>query len=186
MKIKFITGNHKKFEEAVHILEGWDLEHVNIDLEEIQGSRDEVIRAKAKSALGILGAPLILEDVSLCCGALGGMPGPYAKDFLKAMTAERLYRLVSCTGDHSVQAICSAAYIEPGSEPQVFEGIIHGTIVAPAGNTKHGPFSFNTIFKPDGCDKTMGEMTMSEHAQVSHRRLAFQQLRAHFEKHEVK
>jgi inosine triphosphate pyrophosphatase len=181
MKIKFITGNQGKFEEALHILEGWELEHIKLDLIEIQGTSEEVIRAKAKSALSQLNTPLIVEDVSLCFAALNGMPGPYAKDFLKAMGPAGIQELIEKCEDPSVTAICMVAYIEPGAQPIIFEGRLSGTVVSPAGSSKHGPYSFNTIFKPDGFTHSMGEMSMAEHAKISHRRQAFLKLRNHFE-----
>jgi inosine triphosphate pyrophosphatase len=181
MKIKFITGNKGKFEEVLHILNEWEIEHIDIDLVEIQGTSEEVIWAKAKSALAIVNAPLIVEDVSLCFSALNGMPGPYAKDFLKTITPEGIQRLIEKSGDTKVTAICMAAYIEPGREPLIFEGSIDGTAVPLAGTAKHGPYSFNTFFQPDGYSQTMGEMTMAEHAQISHRRKAFLKLKNYFE-----
>ena len=93
MKIEYITSNAQKFEEAHHILSDWELEQVNIDLTEIQGDRFEIINAKAKEALRILNRPLIVEDVSLCCPAIGGLPGPYVKDFLKKIGDKGIYEL---------------------------------------------------------------------------------------------
>lgn len=179
MRIRFVTGNGAKFQEATHILEGWDLEHVDLDLVEIQGTRQEVIMAKAKLAMESVQAPLILEDVSLCCEALGGMPGPYAKDFLKAITPAGLFELADRMGRYGVEGICSAAYAEPGKEPVVFEGVIKGVLVAPSGTSHHGKASFNTIVRPDGYDLSFGEMTLEERSRVSHRRLALLQVRDH-------
>lgn len=181
MKITFVTGNRKKFEEVELILDQWELEQADLDVPEIQGTRQEVIEAKSRAALEMLGRPLIVEDVSLCCSALNGRPGPYVKHFLEAIDAEGLYDLIHRYDDHGVQAICMAAYIEPGNPPIICEGVINGQIVAPAGETKHGKHSFNQILLPDGHSKTMGEMSMEEHAECSHRRLAFLKLKQQLE-----
>ena len=54
MKIDYVTSNDGKFKEAQLILSGWVLERVNLELPELQGEREEISKAKAKSALDIL------------------------------------------------------------------------------------------------------------------------------------
>lgn len=181
MKIEYITSNQKKFEEAQHILADWDLERVDLELTEIQGDPRAIIAAKAKEAYQILKRPLVVEDVALCCPAIGGLPGPYIKDFLLKLGDEGLYRLIHKYDDHSVEAICNVAYIAPDAEPLIFEGSIKGSIVAPKGEMRHGKVSWNTIFLPEGYTKTFGEMTMKEHAQVSMRFIALTKLKKYFE-----
>lgn len=180
-KIEYITSNQKKFEEAQHIFYDWDLEQVNIDLTEIQGDRFEVIRAKAKEALRIVQRPLIVEDVSLCCPAIGGLPGPYVKAFLQTIGDQGIYELIHKYSDHSVEVICVVAYITPHKEPIVFEGIVNGTIVAPRGSTRHGVFSWNPIVQPNDSDKTYGEMTIEETSKCSMRFLALSKLKLYLE-----
>lgn len=180
-KIEYITSNQKKFEEAQFILSDWDLEQVNIDLTEIQGDRFEVIRAKAKEALRILKRPLIVEDVSLCCPAIGGLPGPYVKAFLQKIGDQGIYELIHKYEDHSVEVICVVAYIVPDQEPIVFEGIVEGQIVAPRGTTRHGIYSWNPIVQPKGYSKTFGEMTMEETSKCSMRFLALSKLKHYLE-----
>lgn len=182
MKIEYITSNRKKFEEAQHVLWEWELEQVDVDLIEIQGDPSEVIFAKAKEAFRILKRQLIVEDVSLCCSAIGGLPGPYVKDFLKKIGDQGLFELIHRYSDHRVQAICMVAYIKPGIEPVIFEGAIHGTIVAPRGSTRHGQVSWNTIFLPDSSNKTFGELTIEEHSRISMRNIALNKLKDYLEK----
>ncbi len=55
----------------------------DIDLPEYQGTPEEVAREKCKLAAKHVKGPVIVEDTSLCFNALGGMPGPYIKWFLK-------------------------------------------------------------------------------------------------------
>lgn len=179
MKIEYITSNAQKFEEACHILADWELERVDMDLTEVQGSSEEVIEAKAKEAFNLLKRPLIVEDVSLCCPAIGGLPGPYIKDFLKKIGDRGLCELIHKYADHSVQVKCLAAFIEPGKLPVLFEGVVNGTIVFPRGETRHGPCGWNPIVQPAGMDKTYGEMTIEEHSRVSMRFLALTKLDAY-------
>ena len=177
MKLEYVTGNAGKFREAQLILSEWDLEQVDLDLEEIQGDRQKVLLRKAQEAMKRLNRPLVIEDVSVCCNALNGMPGPYIKDFLRCLTPKGLSELIQHYEDHRAQVICAVAYVEPGCPPIVFEGILEGTIVAPRGDTKIGKHSFNSIFQPVGSTRTQGELSYQEHSQTSHRFLALTQLR---------
>lgn len=182
MKICYITSNHGKFEEAVHILEGWSLVRVDIDLPELQGEPKEIVREKAKEALRQVEQPLIVEDVSLHCPAIGGLPGPYIKDFLKKLGHEGFYELIHKYHDHRAEVTCTAAYIEPGKDPVLFEGVMHGKIVAPKGDVHHGKYSWNPIFIPEGGTKTFGEMSFKEHSQISMRSIALKKLKHYLEK----
>ena len=181
MKIEYITGNRQKFEEAQLILRDWDLEQVNLEITEIQGDRYQVATAKAKEAVRILQRPAIVEDISLCFNAWNGMPGPYVKDFLQTMGAAGLAEAILKTEDHRVQAICVVAYVVPGSEPILFEGMIEGNAVTPRGSLSHGTASFNSCFEPIGSSKTFGEMTMEEHSRISMRNIALLKLRKFLE-----
>ena len=55
----------------------------DIDLPEYQGTPEEIVRAKCTLAAQHIKGPVVVEDTSLCFNALGGMPGPYIKWFLK-------------------------------------------------------------------------------------------------------
>jgi inosine triphosphate pyrophosphatase len=179
IKIEYITSNAQKFEEARHILSSWELEQVNIELTEIQGNRFEIAQAKAKEALRILNRPLVVEDVSMNCPAIGGLPGPYIKDFLKSIGDHGLVELIHKYEDHSVEVICVVGYIKPGIEPILFEGVVSGTIVKPRGLTKHGIYSWNGIVQPHNSSKTYGEMSLVEHSLCSMRFIALNKLK-HF------
>ncbi len=181
MHIEYITSNINKFAEAKHILSSWDLTQVDIDLPEIQGDSRDVVSAKAKNAYAFLKRPLIVEDVSLCCPAIGGLPGPYVKDFLLKLGAQGIFELIHKYNDHSVQVICMAAYIDEKGQPIIFEGVQEGTIVSPrvssnlsGGSTNlHG---WNPIVQPLGMNKTYGEMSLEERSKISMRFLALTQL----------
>ena len=53
------------------------------DLPEFQGEIDDIAIEKCRLAAEHVKGPVITEDTSLCFNALGGMPGPYIKWFLK-------------------------------------------------------------------------------------------------------
>ena len=84
--ITFVTGNAKKLEEFVAIL-GQSFPHRvvsnGLDLPEYQGTPEEVCREKCREAARHIRGPVLVEDTCLCFNALGGLPGPYIKWFLK-------------------------------------------------------------------------------------------------------
>jgi len=95
--VNFITGNANKLREVKAILEpAIEVRSRNIDLDEQQGSIEDVAKAKCKKAAEMvrvdspatLGArvpnyhvqikgPVLVEDTGLCFNALNGLPGPY-------------------------------------------------------------------------------------------------------------
>ncbi len=181
MKIEYITSNQYKFDEARLILSEWELEQVNIELTEIQGTRSQIIHAKAHEALRILKKPLIVEDVSLYCAAIGGLPGPYIKDFLIHLGAQGLYELIHKYEDHSAEVYCTAAYITPHRDAILFDGKVEGTIVPPRGQNVFRNLSWNPIFQPVGWNKTYSELTMQELSQLSMRKIALTKLKHYLE-----
>ena len=72
---------------ARHVLHVCKLQIVSqdIDLPEFQGEPDEICKAKCLEATKHVDGPILIEDTCLCFNALGGMPGPYIKWFLKAV-----------------------------------------------------------------------------------------------------
>ncbi len=176
MKITYVTGNAGKFSHAQFVLKDWELTQVALDLPEIQGSSAEIAGAKARAAVDQLKIPLVVEDVSIRCAALNGLPGPYVKDFLKHLGVEGLCELVHKYNDHNAEALCTVAYIEPGKEAVLFEGRVQGSIVHPKGGLEFNKYSWNPIFLKVDESRTFAEMTKEEFSAVSPRTLALKQL----------
>lgn len=89
--ISFITGNQNKLREFGQIIgeiKNFNFDSKKLDLPEYQGEPEEIALAKCKTAIEIAQAPVLIEDVSLCFNALGGMPGPYIKWFLDKLKPE--------------------------------------------------------------------------------------------------
>ena len=173
--ITFVTGNDGKFNEFQEICQGLGIavERRDIDLVEIQGNEVDVITAKVKAACEIVGGPVIVEDVSLYIIWLNGFPGPYVKDCLARLGLEKMAKLV-CGHDGHAIAHCRFAYMQsPVSKPEIFVGNLHGYIVPPKGDRGMG---WDAIFRPDGKDKTLAQMTSAEKNLISHRRHALDKL----------
>jgi non-canonical purine NTP pyrophosphatase (RdgB/HAM1 family) len=168
----FITGNKGKFEEMRTVLP--ELEMRDIDLPEIQSSdAQEIIRAKLHVAFDHCRGAFIVEDTSLYFDALGGLPGPLIKWFLKAIGTQGLVDLAEKMGNPRAVAKTIIGYVKNQDEIFFFEGIVPGRIVAPRGTG----FGWDLIFVPDGHERTFGEMSKDEKNAISMRRLAAEKLK---------
>ncbi|KJZ75505.1 hypothetical protein HIM_04968 [Hirsutella minnesotensis 3608] len=79
--VTFVTGNANKLREVKAILEpGIRVQSRSLDVEEIQGSIEDVTMYKCRKAADLMNGPVLVEDTALCFNALGGLPGPYMSD----------------------------------------------------------------------------------------------------------
>lgn len=170
--ILLVTGNAHKLAEWQRMMPAEiTLDSIDLDLEEIQSDDPlEIITDKVKKAYLAAGKPVIIEDVSAGLDAWQGLPGPFIKFFLKKLGKDALYQLA---GDeqHTAVVSCSAAYYD-GTHMYTTKGDVHGTIVAPRGES----FGFDSTFVPNGQVLTYAEMDPQAKDSLSHRSLAIRQL----------
>ncbi|OAA77450.1 non-canonical purine NTP pyrophosphatase [Akanthomyces lecanii RCEF 1005] len=178
-RVHFITGNANKLSEVKAILEPEiEVQSLSIDLEEVQGSVEEVTLSKCQRAADIVDGPVLVEDTALCFNALGGLPGVYIKWFLTTIGLDGLNNLLAAYSDKSADAVCTFGYSEGrGKAPMLFQGRCPGKIVPARGPTR---FGWDPVFEHDG--KTFAEMEPEEKNQISHRGRALGKLQKHFEK----
>ncbi len=141
---------------------------------------------KARHAALSAGIVALADDSGLSIEALDGDPGVYSarwagpyKDFDRAMEViEHKLRIASEDGKTSRKAwfTCALAVAWPGGHAAVFEGRVDGEIVFPKRGTRG--FGYDPIFRPNGYDVTFAEMDPAAKDSISHRHLAFEQLRA--------
>ncbi len=185
MKIHYVTGNKGKFEEAAKVLDlldlakrGFELVHTPMDLEEIQGSSRHIAEHKILEAYSRLDEPCLIDDISLHCPALGGLPGPYVRAFLEAIGEEGIAKLISHYPDSSCQVVCHIVFAQNADKIHVFEGALDGNIVAPRGTRMAHKHSWNSIVEAAGTGKTFAEMTLEESSQISARSRALTKFKA--------
>jgi XTP/dITP diphosphohydrolase len=148
-------------------------------------------RIKAEAAAKASNMPAFADDSGLTVDALNGDPGIYSarwagpdKDFRFAMNkiqtllVERGAKSADERRGHFVSALCVAW---PDGHVEEFEATVDGTIVWPPRGT--AGFGYDPLFKPDGHERTFGEMSAYEKhglpprgAGLSHRARAFLKL----------
>jgi XTP/dITP diphosphohydrolase len=151
----------------------------------------ENARIKASTAAAASGLPAFADDSGLTVDALDGDPGIYsarwagtAKDFRHAMqTIEDKLRERGASSPqrrraHFVSALCVAW---PDGHVEEFEARVDGTLVWPPRGDQG--FGYDPMFRPDGHDRTFGEMSGEEKhglpprgKGLSHRARAFLEL----------
>ncbi|KHN95432.1 Ham1-like protein [Metarhizium album ARSEF 1941] len=177
--VNFVTGNPNKLREVKAMLEpGIQVRSNPIDIEEVQGSIEEVTEYKCRKAAEMVNGPVLVEDTALCFNALAGLPGPYIKWFLAGIGHEGLNNLLAAYADKSAEAVCTFGYCEgPGHKPIIFQGKCPGNIVPARGPTH---FGWDPIFEHDG--KTFAEMDGAGKNKISHRSRALEKLRKWFDR----
>ena len=151
--------------------------------------RDNAI-LKARAAASASGLVALADDSGLCVEALDGAPGIYSarwagetKDFGAAMArVETELRARGAKAPWRAAFISVLALAWPNGAEETFEGRVDGTLVFPPRGT--AGFGYDPIFRPDGHDRTFGEMGAEEKhglpadgsLALSHRARAFHKL----------
>jgi len=139
-----------------------------------------VVRQKAAAAFERLRQPVLVEDTSMELAGLGGFPGPLVRWLLSSVGPAGICRIAYCFADPRATVRCIAC-ASNGSQEILGVGCVEGTIArAPRGS---GGFGWDGTFIPDGHGgRTYGEMEEAEKNSISHRRLAFVDLRNSMER----
>ncbi|RCK63683.1 Inosine triphosphate pyrophosphatase [Candida viswanathii] len=188
--ITFVTGNPNKLKEVIQILSSsqdgaatsdsnkvgkFTITNKSIDLDEVQGTIEEVTIHKAKSAAEVIGGPVLVEDTCLGFRAYNDLPGPYIKWFLQSVGLDGLVKMLLGFEDKLANAICTFGFCEgPGKEVKVFQGRTEGNIVPSRGPTN---FGWDSVFEPVGFEETYAEMDKSVKNTISHRFRALDKVR---------
>ena len=161
-QVTFITGNKNKADYLAEYL-GFPLEHVKLDLDEIQSLDPKaVIRHKVRQAYEEVKAPVLVEDVSLVFTAMGRLPGTFIKWFIDELQLEGLCRLLDGK-DRSAIASCVFGYYD-GETEKYFESSLPGQIAqSPTGE---GGFGWDQIFIPEGYTVTRAELSKEDDAKT--------------------
>ncbi len=195
-KVVIATHNKGKLVEMRELMAPYGIELVSAgelglaEPDETGYMFSENAAIKAHAAAKASGLPALADDSGLCVDALDGAPGLFSanwagpgKDFKPAMArvlAEMAKRGATAPEQRKAHFVSALVIAWPDGHEELFEGRIFGTIVDEPRGDKG--FGYTPIFKPEGFDKTFGEMTVAEKAgageALSHRARAFTLLAA--------
>ena len=193
-RLVIATHNAGKLREFEELLRPFDLSLLGaaaLGLEEPEetGSTfrgNAILKAQAAARASRFVA--LADDSGLCVDALDGAPGVYSarwagapKDFGAAMArVERELEAHAAPPPWRAAFVSVLALAWPDGAVETFEGRVDGSLVFPPRGT--AGFGYDPIFRPDGHDRTFGEMSSHEKHGIpldgslalSHRARAFQ------------
>jgi non-canonical purine NTP pyrophosphatase (RdgB/HAM1 family) len=174
-QLKFVTSNADKVREATDIL-GFSLDQVSsIKIDEIQSDDiNKIVIDKAKKSYDIIKLPVLVEDSGLIFTAWNGLPGPFIKWFETSVGCHGLLKMIDGFENREALAVCFVAIFD-GKKLIVGKGEARGKIASSIRGVNG--FGWDVIFIPEGHKKTYAEMILSEKNLISHRRLAFENLK---------
>lgn len=171
-KVVIATHNAGKLVEMRELLAPFGVEAVSAgelglpEPDETGTMFSENAAIKAHAAAKASGLPAFADDSGLCVDALDGAPGLFSarwagpdKDFSGAMAriaAELDSRGATDRRAHFVSALVLAW---PDGHTELFEGRVFGDLVAPRGSLG---FGYDPMFRPEGIDRTFGEISSEE------------------------
>ncbi|MBR0351985.1 MAG: RdgB/HAM1 family non-canonical purine NTP pyrophosphatase [Oscillospiraceae bacterium] len=174
------SDNAHKYREFCEILSGTDTLVIkrseagcDFDVEENGTSFAENAYIKAKSVTDHTHTPAVSDDSGICVDHLGGGPGIYSARYGAGIAHddhERMMHLLDemkDATDRSAHYVCSICCTFPNGDVLTAEDICEGTILyEPVGS---GGFGYDPIFRPDGYDRSMAQLTPEEKNSISHR-----------------
>jgi len=185
MEICFATNNKKKLEEVKAALSGKDIRILS--LEEI-GCREELAETgntldhnafqKARYVNEKYKISCFADDTGLEVEALDGEPGVYSGRYAgEPRSDERNIQLLldKLDGEAHRKARFRTviALILEGKEYS-FEGTVEGEITEV--QIGSGGFGYDSVFRPQGYDRTFAQLNLDEKNEISHRGIAVRKL----------
>ena len=155
MKLTFVTGNPGKVAELRRWLK-YELPLSDVDVEELQELDPyKVVEHKARAAYDSIKSPILTEDISVVCHAMGQLPGTYIKWFLQELGPAGICQMVNAFEDRSATVQVIYCYFD-GKRIETFKNTVEGSIAPKPRGT--GGFGWNSMFIPEGSDKTDAEL----------------------------
>jgi len=176
IQFTFVTSSEDKVSEAKRILHA-HLEHRNLDLPEIQAVKiEDVVSYKAQYAYTLLHEkPVIIEDTGLYLEAWNGLPGALIKWFLETVGDQGICDMLHAFSNRRAWAKTAVATYD--GKLNIFYGEVKGRIAnEPIGEKG---FGWDSLFIPDGSNKTFAQMLAEEKDGYSMRRIAFEKMKLH-------
>lgn len=152
-------------------------ENIFIDVEETADTLEGNALLKAQEIHSVSGLPVISDDTGLFVSELNNEPGVYSARYSGENTTylDNCKKLISKLKEKDLPespayfkaVIC---YIDASGKQKFFEGIIDGKIATEMHGTNG--FGYDSLFIPEGMNKTFAELNDEDKNKISHRGLA--------------
>jgi len=190
LKLVFATHNDHKLKEVQQLL----LENIQLlslkdiecfdEIPETGDTLEENAKIKADYVTQTYGMDCFSDDTGLLVDALDGAPGVYSARYAgeQKNAKKNMAKLISeLKGANNRSAhFKTVVHLNLNGESYNFEGVVDGEITINAHGD--GGFGYDPIFKPNGYDKTFGELPPETKNAISHRGRAIQKLVAFLKK----
>ena len=183
-KIVFATNNKNKIREVREILDNQieilSLEEIDCheDIPETSDTIEGNSKQKATYIADKYHVDCFADDTGLEIEALNGAPGVYSARYAgleKGAGHNRRKVLDEMKDKENRKArFRTAIYLIRNGKHHLFEGIINGSITYAERGL--GGFGYDSIFVPEGYDKTFAELGDDVKNKISHRAIAIQKL----------
>lgn len=190
MRLVFATHNQNKFIEVRKLLPA----HIQLvsltdigciaEIPETGQTLEENALLKAEHVTKNYGLPCIADDTGLLVDALDGAPGVYSARYAGAQknAVDNMQKLLSelqNKPDRSAR-FETVIVLQHGPNTQLFKGMVKGEITKAAKGA--GGFGYDPIFKPEGYDATLAELSLEIKNKIGHRGKAIQKLLVYLQK----
>jgi XTP/dITP diphosphohydrolase len=186
-KIIFASKNEGKVKEVRHILKGINSKILSLndvgfknEIPETADTFEGNAKIKAEAIYKKFKLPTIADDSGIVAMQLGNEPGVYSARYAGENASDEennnklLERLKSFPEPHKAKFICAAVYFL-GADFIMARGEVEGVIIKHPRGTNG--FGYDPLFLPNGYDKTTAELPPEIKNKISHRFIAFDQLK---------
>ena len=179
MDIYFVTGNRHKVQEAELALKCSNIRIHLLDAEKQEPDKwtlEDVARNNAKRIADETGKTVIIEDTGVFFEAFDNFPGNKPKRYFEQLGYAGLMKKLEHKADRSAYFKTVIGYCEPGKEPDLFIGILKGTIATEVKGLEEDVMPYERIFVcKDG--RYLYQYSRKEKNTMSHRAQAFRKLK---------
>ncbi len=180
----FVSSNKNKLLEYQKLLRPFTIKSLDFPLNELQTEDlKSLCEYKLTEAMKKTNpqsqSDLFIEDSALYFEDWTNFPGPFIKWMLQSLRPEGIYKSLHLFKKTACAECGIAFYDSLAQKKHFFKGRVQGTIVAPRGKNH---FGWDSIFLPQGHQKTFAEMDKEEKNSISHRYLAAQEFLFFLEK----
>ncbi len=180
-EIVFATGNLGKLKEVNDIAKDYGIKFIlpgeGFNPVEDGDTFEENSLKKAKEAYRVSKKMTLADDSGLCVKALNGAPGLYSARYAGSQNEkiEKILKELEGIADRTAKFVCCMTLLDDDGEIQdVYIGECQGEITTQRAGSNG--FGFDPVFKPNGYNITMAELSEDEKNKISHRSIALRHI----------